>query len=299
MTLSQLRHLIALAETRSFSRAAARLHLSQPALSRSIQALEYELGDKLFDRIGKRNELTTFGLMIAERARRVVTDASDLMESAAAFKKGGGTLNIGLGHTPSVLLGAPLMLHMIRHFPRARLAITRGAIDTLLLGLRERHLDALISNPHLMTNRSDLVIEPLPPTPGGFVCRARHPLAKQNSVTIEMLRHFPVVTTLKLGGNPGTLLPLSFGSSSEQMELFNLTCEDTDACLKVALNSDAIYFGFLSGARTSIEKGSMREIALHPSIEIPMAQFAIVTLVGRRESPLTAMFRRFAAESIA
>ncbi|MFM2120437.1 MAG: hypothetical protein RL722_1905, partial [Pseudomonadota bacterium] len=51
MTLVQLRHLVALAETASFSKAAARVHLTQPALSRSIQALEEELGQALVDRI--------------------------------------------------------------------------------------------------------------------------------------------------------------------------------------------------------------------------------------------------------
>ncbi|WP_307867184.1 LysR family transcriptional regulator [Variovorax sp. E3] len=64
MNLQQLDHLLALAETGSFSRASEKVHLTQPALSRSIQMLEQELGMPLVDRIGKRNELTPFGAMV-------------------------------------------------------------------------------------------------------------------------------------------------------------------------------------------------------------------------------------------
>ena len=69
MTLVQLRHLISLAESGSFSKSAQALHLTQPALSRSIRALEDELGMPLFDRVGRRNELTAFGREVLDRAR--------------------------------------------------------------------------------------------------------------------------------------------------------------------------------------------------------------------------------------
>ena len=78
MEFRQLRHLLALAETESFSRAAERLHLTQSALSRSIQALEQELGESLLDRIGKRNELTPAGRTVVEHARRVVNEMDEL-----------------------------------------------------------------------------------------------------------------------------------------------------------------------------------------------------------------------------
>jgi DNA-binding transcriptional LysR family regulator len=60
MTLVQLRHLIALAQTGSFSKAAEAVFLTQPALSRSVRALEDEFGAPLFDRVGRRIELTPF-----------------------------------------------------------------------------------------------------------------------------------------------------------------------------------------------------------------------------------------------
>ena len=65
MHLNHLRHLVALAEHQSFRKAAEALFLTQPALSRSIQALEQELGVKLVDRDGKRSALTAYGALVA------------------------------------------------------------------------------------------------------------------------------------------------------------------------------------------------------------------------------------------
>ena len=110
MTLVQLRHLIALADTGSFSSAAERVFLTQPALSRSIQSLEDELGATLFDRIGRRAELTPMGRDILERARLLVLDAQDLQDRARATALGRmGKLRVGMGSGPAALLMTPLL----------------------------------------------------------------------------------------------------------------------------------------------------------------------------------------------
>ena len=74
MTLVQLRHLISLAQSGSFTRSAEALFLTQPALSRSIRALEEELGQKLFQRLGRKAVLTESGDTLLERARRIVSE---------------------------------------------------------------------------------------------------------------------------------------------------------------------------------------------------------------------------------
>ena len=77
MNLKHLAHWLALAETGSFSRAAEKLHITQSALSRSIQVLEEELGGPLVDRIGKKNELTPLGQSVLERARPILLPAPE------------------------------------------------------------------------------------------------------------------------------------------------------------------------------------------------------------------------------
>ncbi|NCW86539.1 MAG: LysR family transcriptional regulator [Oxalobacteraceae bacterium] len=78
MNIKHLRHLLAIAETGSFSRAADRTYITQSALSRSIQSLEEELGGALIDRIGKKNELTPLGHEVVAQAQGLVLAAEEL-----------------------------------------------------------------------------------------------------------------------------------------------------------------------------------------------------------------------------
>ena len=111
MTLVQLRHLVALAETGSFSKAAQAQYLTQPALSRSIRALEDELGLPLFDRVGRRVELTPFGRETLARARVLLDDADELRHHGRRLGAGhAGVLRIGLGSGPGAMLMTPLLL---------------------------------------------------------------------------------------------------------------------------------------------------------------------------------------------
>jgi DNA-binding transcriptional LysR family regulator len=101
MTLVQLKHFISLAQTGSFGRSASAMHLTQPALSRSIRALEDEFGERLFDRIGRVSELTPFGRQALERARELVLGADELRDSGRLASEGReGVLRIGMGSGP-------------------------------------------------------------------------------------------------------------------------------------------------------------------------------------------------------
>src|SRR3989475_670540 len=113
MTLVQLRHLISVAQTGSFSRSAEAMHLTQPALSRSVRALEQELGIPLFDRIGRHSELTAFGREMLGRARALVAEADELRDRGRQLREGAaGTVRVGLGSGPGAILMTPFLQHM-------------------------------------------------------------------------------------------------------------------------------------------------------------------------------------------
>src|SRR5271170_1203404 len=99
MELHQLRYLVAVAETGSFTRASERNHISQPSLSQQILKLERELGHKLFHRLGRRAVPTEAGVALLERARRIlkeVDDATrDLRDDADAMRR----INVGASST--------------------------------------------------------------------------------------------------------------------------------------------------------------------------------------------------------
>ena len=197
MNLRHLEHFLALSDMGSFSRAAEKLHITQSALSRSIQSLEEELGGPLLDRIGKRNELTPLGQSVLERARGIVKEAAELKRGAALLQQGGlGSLRLGLGSGPGALLMTPWLVYMATHHPGVKVSVTRGPTEVQLRQLRDRSLDALVVDIRRIVPAADLSIGPTFDMPAGMVCRAGHPLLAQypNGVPFEALLSYPVAS---------------------------------------------------------------------------------------------------------
>ena len=118
MKLIQLRTFVAVADNGGVARAAARLHLTQSAASRQISALEIELGVPLFDRVGRRVQLTSEGEDLLRRSRRLLGDAEALGERARALKTGQTGL-LRVGATPQVIenLLADFLASYRRRYP--------------------------------------------------------------------------------------------------------------------------------------------------------------------------------------
>jgi DNA-binding transcriptional LysR family regulator len=182
MTLVQMRHLIALAETGSFRRAAELTFLTQPAFSRSIKALEDELGQRLFDRQGWRSVATPFGESVLGRARRLVQEAEHLKEDARRVQEGlTGAIRLGLGSGPGAILTQPLLRHMATQHPRAHLELARANTALLALALRERRLDALVIDARSLPPAPDLEVQAVTELRGAFLCRPGHPLTQRRA----------------------------------------------------------------------------------------------------------------------
>src|SRR5216683_4140337 len=97
MELRHLRYFVAAGEEQHFGRAAARLHLAQPALSRQIQDLEREIGFLLFDRLPRGVRLSAAGTLFLSDARRILQDVDEARRRAERVALGqAGTLRIGV-----------------------------------------------------------------------------------------------------------------------------------------------------------------------------------------------------------
>ncbi|BDI08104.1 LysR family transcriptional regulator [Sphaerotilus microaerophilus] len=288
MTLVQLRHLVSLAQTGSFSRSAEALHLTQPALSRSIRSLEDELGQPLFDRIGWRSEPTPFGREVLARARRLITEAEDLQETAERLQAGqAGRLRVGLGSGPGAILTVPILRHMATHHPAAQVEFARGHTALLEQALRERRLDALVVDARSVPPSADLQVEPLAELRGAFLCRAGHPLledsAPQAPLTFETLRRYPLAST-PLSDEIGRLLLERYGPQAHLDDCITLRCEDIATLVQVVASSDAILLAVRAAAPDLVE------LPLTPPLDAA-ARFGLVTLVGRSEPPLLGVVR--------
>ena len=279
MTLVQLRHLIELAANGSFSQSAIKLHLTQPALSRSIKALEDELGQLLFDRIGRKNELTAFGLHVVERARLLVDEANELRQTSVQLQKGEiGQFRIGMGSGPGAMLMTPMLMLMATHYPRAHIDVSRGSTVLLVQALRERFLDALILDIRSLQPSIDLKVDAIHEMAGAFMCRPGHPLAKKNSVPFAMLRDYPIAST-PLSDEVARILVERYGPQAHPDQLVNLRSEEISCLLDVVRKSDAVVLTIRASAPNLVV------LPVSPPLNAT-ARFGLVTMAARTEAPL-------------
>jgi len=297
MNLRHLEHWLALAETGSFSRAAEKLHITQSALSRSIQALEDELGGPLVDRIGKRNELTPLGQAVLARARRIVHEASELKLGASVLQQGGlGSLRLGLGSGPGAMLMTPWLVYMARHHAGVKVSITRGPTELQLQQLRDRQLDALVVDVRRVVPALDLNIGPVFDMPAGFVCRAGHPLLGRyrKGVPFEAVLAYPVAS-IPLSDEVARLLVARYGAKADPEALTSLQCEEIASLLETVRQTDAVYLGILGAAREDLSRGELVVMPVQPALNAG-AILGLVTLAGRTELPVMRVFRTFVQE---
>ena len=284
MTLVQLRHFLELANTGSFSKSAVKLHVSQPALSRSIQTIEDEFGHQLFDRVGRKSELTAFGQYIYVQARELVDRANNLKQSGQQLLSGQtGKVRIGLGSGPGALLMTPLLAHMATEYPQGHLEISRGSTLLLVQALRDRHLDALVLDIRSLNPSSDLVVEALCEMPGAFMCRKGHPLSKARQVTLARVKEFPVAST-PLSDEVARILVDRYGPDAHPDVLVNLRCEEISSLLDVVRSTEAIMVAVRSLAPELVV------LKMSPELNAT-AKFGWVSLRSRSESPLCGYLR--------
>jgi DNA-binding transcriptional LysR family regulator len=285
MTLVQLRHLISLAATGSFSKSAEALHLTQPALSRSIRALESELAMALFDRVGRRNELTPFGMEVLARARQLVFEADELRDRGRQMREGqGGAVRIGMGSGPGAMLMTPLLMHMAQHHPAMRVVVSRGGTELLAQALRARTLDALVVDVRSLPPATDLQISVLHEMRGVFMCRRGHPLARlRKPVGFDAVQRYPIGST-PLSDEVARMLIENYGPQAHPGLCVTLQCEEVPSLVEVARRTDTVLIAIRAAAPDLVE------LTMKPPMA-GVARFGLVTLRHRTEAPALPIVR--------
>jgi DNA-binding transcriptional LysR family regulator len=296
MNIKHLEHLIALADTGSFSRAAEKLFITQSALSRSIQNLEEELGGLLLDRIGKRNELTPLGLDVVSRARHIVRDAAELRHNARLLQgEGSVSISVGLGSGPAALLMVPLLCAAARQ-QGMRVSVTQGSVELQVVQLRSRQLDAMVVDMRRVIPAADLNIESLAELKAGFVARAQHPLAGRKMLALSDVLRYPIAST-PLSDEVARMMVDQYGLQANPAEMVNLRCDDVASLVSAVAQTDAVFLGVIAATRSGLADGSLTELQVRPKLRVG-ARYAYVTLAGRTEAPAMASFRTFVANHL-
>jgi DNA-binding transcriptional LysR family regulator len=285
MTLVQLRHMISLSETGSFSKSASALFLTQPALSRSIRALEAQLGQPLFDRIGRHSELTPFGRDVLERARDLVLAADDLRDSGRLAGDGQeGVLRIGMGSGPGAMLMTPLLLKMAQERPRLRVEVARAGTELLVQALRARDLDALVVDARSLRPAPDLNAQFLHELAGAFMVRRGHPLARRKEGTrFDDVLRYPIAST-PLSDEVARILVERYGPRAHPSSCVTLRCEEIHSLVEVARQSDTVLLAIRAAAPDLVE------LKMQPALAAT-ARFGLVTLRRRTVPPALEVVR--------
>ncbi len=192
MELYQLEYFVAVAQEGSFTRAARRCLVTQPTLSQQIQKLERELGQPLFQRLGRRVELTEAGRVLYEKAQHILQLAQQAQHEVEEVSgQGMGRVIVGAIPTMAPYLLPELVQRFQQEYPQAELAIEEDLTDHLLTRCAQGELDLAIMA--LPVKHDQLNMEPLWSEPLLLAVPKDHPLATKSKVTVRDLAKEPFI----------------------------------------------------------------------------------------------------------
>ncbi|MFF7707598.1 LysR substrate-binding domain-containing protein [Pseudomonas sp. NPDC007930] len=204
MELRHFRYFVAVAEALHFGRAAQQLGISQPPLSQQIQALEAQLGVRLFNRTNRRVELSEAGRLFLDEARQVlaqVDKAADVARRAQAGEL--GELKVGFTSSAPFSSTIPQAIHQFRRaFPAVQLTLLEMSSHEVVAQTAAGHVDVGLTRPVPLPDNvemRELFREPLV-----AVLPAGHPLAEISSAGIPLAA---------LADEPFVFFPRNYGSS--------------------------------------------------------------------------------------
>jgi DNA-binding transcriptional LysR family regulator len=240
LKLRQLSHALAVWRHGSFRRAAAEQHLSQPALSRSIQNLEESLGVLLFDRQSTEVTPTAFGDALLRRAEIIVTEAAEL-EREMKLLKGldVGGLSVAMGVYAAEMSGNRALAELSSVHPDLQIRVQlRNWRDVERVVLDRRADIGFGEIGHLM-DAPGLRVEPVGRHELVFFCRAGHPLLARDTISAEDLDRYPFAG-VPIPSRAAPLFPRNCRVDETTGDLIPpILVEDLTAVRTLVANSDA------------------------------------------------------------
>ncbi len=296
--LRQLRHVLAVDRYRNFARAADAVGITQPALSRSLQALEEAIGARLFDRDRVRVEPTALGLRLVELARPLVAMARDAeREVQQMVALDGGLLRIGSGPYAAELSMGTAVGRFSRLHPGVHVDLAIGDWPELYRRLLAEEFELIVAETSHATEDDRFHIEALPTHPGFLYVRAGHPLAGRADLAIADLAPYPVATTvmprrvLDLIGKVDTLIRPDLPDGAGTLEL---RVETPHIARLIVMDSDVV--GIAVGHLIDEDLAAGRMVKLQLQLPWLSTSYGIMRLAHRTASPAASAFQAILRE---
>ncbi|MCC8071393.1 MAG: LysR family transcriptional regulator [Bacteroidales bacterium] len=264
MELRQLRYFVQTAESLNFSEAARRLNVTQSTLSQQIQALEGELGVKLFDRDRHSMSLTDTGAAFLPSAQRTLNEATACLDRIHDIQElRNGNINIGTTYTFSPLLQETVLEYM-KLYPDIHLNIICRSMEELMemlkrkeidvaLSYRPQEIDPSIESHNLFDNRLCVVMA------------ADHPLSKHSLLSLRDLEPYKVCLPAK-GMQARNALDRIL--STEHLARLNVKLEINDIHLLFNMVAHSQMLTFLSQATARLRQGVVGIVLDAPGCEM-------------------------------
>ncbi len=284
----RLDHVVALSEEGSFAKAAVRVHLSQPALSRSIQSLEEEFGIRLFDRASRGVTLTPAGKLIVQRARRVLFEARSLERDVELLKTSeAGSLAIGVGPYCAEILLPGLLIEFAQRYPKLSVRIELSDGASLLEQLLDEEVDLVVTDQRGLHMNPRISMFRMPQHEAALYVRQGHPLLLRDRIMTADLRDYPFVSVPVPAFLHDAVRRVMKLRPNEEFSL-QTQCNDISVLKALVRGTDAVMFATASTVlRETAEKVL---VPLRPADGFAMAlEFGLAHLVDRTLSPAAEM----------
>ncbi len=292
LDLRRLGHVLSVARTRSFSRAAKQLSITQPALSRSIASLEADLEVRLFDRGRGGVVVTPAGKALIKEAEQLVSRARTLEQNAALWRNGQTeSVSFGIGPLPASIFLPRLLGQITRTHARLVANVSVCGVDDLIAGLESDKIEFGICAETAVPALKRLSIEVIGEIPLGLFVRAGHPLLGAKQINRSDLERFSIAS----GSLPSWQSLDDWMSKSCTPSIF---CDNYHILKDVMLSSDAILLASSTLLITELQDG--RAVAL--DVDLPEVSqgitFCAVRLANRTRSQTADLVLKSIAELV-
>jgi len=286
-TVRQLRVFDAVARHLSFSRAAEELHLSQPAVSMQVKALEAQAGLALLEQVGKKVFLTDAGRVVHARASTVIRELAEADEALAALQGlTKGRLPIAVVSTAKYF-APPLLARFLKAHPAVQLELAIDNREAVIAKLAANEVDlAIMGRPPADL---DTVAQAFAPHPHVVIAPADHPLAGRRRIPLEDLANERFVVR-EPGSGTRTLLEKHFAERGLAVPVaMQMASNET---IKQAVIA-GLGLSFLSRHTLGLELAAGRLVALDVVGMPLLREWFVVHLAPKRLSPVASACRAF------
>lgn len=277
ISLDKLQQLLTVARCGSISRAAEELHISQPALSRSIAAIEQRYGFMIFSRVGHGIHPTAAGAQVLSQAEPLL-QALQIFGSNLKLLAAGKAGALRMGLPP--LLASQLLPHLAGDFftpaIQAELRVSVRPGPVLLDELKNDLIELFFFSESQIEYGPDIATEPVGTMQPICVVRHDHPLASRHNLTIDDLSEFPWASSVE---------PPAMG---KLLNPARLLCDNYHVLREAVQHTDLICICSKAFVARDITEGRLREIHVEDFLPHETIVF-VATLSGRIASPLALM----------